>query len=564
MICYQSRYHAVIWTGSRGPARSTTRSRNNRMSNASSDDSGKPNGTPALDNAELRRMITQELPRSAVFVVDHDLRYVLADGAELKMAGLTPSDFTGKTIRDMVPRDQVTQAEQDYMQVLNGGTFSREHIVSHRHYHSYGMPLLDSDGNAELALVVSYDVTERVRAERQLRLLHDLGVLAQSSADHAILQDDIAALLRSHTGAADCLVVDILDDTAQISHVSSFLQRHQLPSQFSLGQLGESLDHLRLGRTVVQPASQKDMPACALFETLGIHAYVLVPHFSNGRLTGFLAVYRMGTRRFQLEDIATIKVIATSAWSALERNRTLQSLLNAERHKKQILALLGHELRNHVSALAGGISLLQVTVDDEHALKTLGFMERQAGQLTRMIEDLLGASYVHFGKLELHLEVVSLHDIVDHVIQALRPNATRKRQQLTYCAATIPVMIRADHGKLMQVVTNLISNSIKYTPEGGHIEAAIVDRDKDAVLVLRDNGVGIAPHVLPHLFELFVRGTEGHQTTGSDQTGLGIGLWVVKQFVDAHGGRVSVTSEGPGQGSVFEVTLPKAGPPVSP
>lgn len=534
------------------------------MSNTRSDEDHRLNAAPGLDNAELRRLITQELPHSAVFVVDQDFRYVLAEGAELRKAGLAPSHFVGKTVREMVPQDQVVQAEEDYMQVLKGSTFSREHVVNHRHYHSYGMPLFDSDGNAGLALVVSYDVTDRVRSERRLRLLYDVGVLAQSNVDHATLLEDITALLRNHAGAVDCLMADVLPDTMQIADVSGFLQRHQLAHQLSLEVLGEDcLSHLRLGRTVVQPTSQLGTPACALFETLGIRTYMVVPHLYEGRLAGIFATCRSSTHGFQPDELGTIKVVAESAWSALERNRTMQSLLDAERHKKKIFALLGHELRSPLSVLSGGISLLKQMVGEERAIKTLNLMERQAKQLTRTIEDLLGASYVNFGKLELHIEDVSLHDIVDSVLQASRPSATRKKQQLIQTPALGPAMLRADYSKLMQVVSNLVSNAIKYTPEGGYIEATVTECDDDAIFLLSDNGIGIAPQLLPHMFEPFVRGTDGQQATTNDQTGLGIGLWVVKQFVDAHGGRVSVTSAGPGTGSTFEVRLPKSGPSIS-
>jgi PAS domain S-box-containing protein len=515
-------------------------------------------GNDACDD-NLYRTIARELPHGAVFVVDRQLRYVLADGAELKMAGYTSADFEGKTVRDMVPAALADQYEQDYRTVLNGGTFSREHEVNQRHYHSYGMPLTNRQGEPELALVVSYDISERIRGERQLGVLGELATIAQSTADCASIVDEVNALLCRHLGPVSCLVAEVAPDRPELAELSDLLQQHGLAGQQPLSALGTAcLEALHLGRAVAAPPGGQAGPGCELLDTLGMRSFVLIPQMRDGRLAGLFAIGRPVPRSWRPDDLALAHTVAERTWSAIERSRALAALQASDRHKNQILALLGHELRNPASTLSSGISLLKRCATDANAQKALALMERQVSQINRMVEDLLGISYVYFGKLELRLEDVALDELVETVLDTLRPVAARKRQQLLCTAHGAHLL--ADPTKLMQVLTNLIGNAIKYTPNEGRIVVAVREDGGQVVVQVEDDGIGMSAPVMSNLFELFVRGTDHHGAGAAAESGLGIGLWVVKQFVDAHQGAITVASPGNGLGSTFTVTLPKAGP----
>jgi PAS domain S-box-containing protein len=450
----------------------------------------------------LYRLIAHELPHGAVFVVDRQLRYVLADGAELAMAGYAPADFEGKTVREVVPASLAEQHERDYRTVLGGGTFSREHEVNQRSYRSYGRPLKNSQGEAELALVVSYDISDQVRDERQLSLLRELDAITLAAVDIDSMLSDITSLLERQLGPVTCFMAEVAWQSSELIEISKLLAKHEISSTEAFAWLHvDCIGNLCLGRNVIVPPMQTPSPGCTLLHDLGMHSLMLVPRMHDKTMVGMFGIGRAAMHGWQPEDRILVEAAAGRAWQAVGRRHTIDRLQESDRHKDRVLALLGHELRNPISALVTGIALLKRSNVDESARHAVAMLERQVHQIHHTVDDLLSLSYAVFGKLELRLESVALQDLVDTVIDTMRPAALDKHQQLRHASSGAPLQVTADRTKLVQVLTNLVSNAVKYTPDGGEIIVSVRHEDNNSVLRVQDNGIGMDSDVIAHLFE---------------------------------------------------------------
>src|SRR5688500_17528871 len=180
-------------------------------------------------------------------------------------------------------------------------------------------------------------------------------------------------------------------------------------------------------------------------------------------------------------------------------------------------------------------------------------VDRQVSLLARLVEELLDVSRISQGKIQLKKEPVELARIVAHAVETARPLIDTRNQTLTVAVPAASVWLSADFARLSQVVSNLLNNASKYTGEGGRIEISASAEEGEAKIVVRDNGAGIEPQLLPKVFDLFV---QGDRALDRGQGGLGIGLTLVKRLVELHLGRVEVASEGPGRGATFTVLLP--------
>jgi signal transduction histidine kinase len=178
-------------------------------------------------------------------------------------------------------------------------------------------------------------------------------------------------------------------------------------------------------------------------------------------------------------------------------------------------------------------------------------IERQIDVLRRLIDDLLEVARINTGKIALKTERLSVNELLDEIVRSMTPGIERKRQRLELMTSGHAIVVDGDRSRLMQVIVNLVTNASKFTPDGGTIWLKAVTEGDEAVVRVEDTGMGIAPEMLPRIFDLFtqVQSSESHE-------GLGIGLAVVKDLVTRHGGTVQVESQGPGKGSEFTVRLP--------
>lgn len=229
-------------------------------------------------------------------------------------------------------------------------------------------------------------------------------------------------------------------------------------------------------------------------------------------------------------------------------------LEQADRQKDEFLALLAHELRNPLAPIPNAIQVLQDFSPADVDLKwARDVIERQVQHLTRLVDDLLDVSRISRGKINLKKECVKLAHVVADAVEIARPHIEARKHQLTVSQLPEPVWLDADSTRLAQVVSNLLNNAAKYTEKVGHIWLTVAREGEEAVLRVRDTGVGIAPEMLPHVFQLF---TQADRSLDRSQGGLGIGLTLVRQLVQMHGGQVLASSDGLGEGSEFVVRLP--------
>jgi PAS domain S-box-containing protein len=238
----------------------------------------------------------------------------------------------------------------------------------------------------------------------------------------------------------------------------------------------------------------------------------------------------------------------------LTARRRMEAMQESARQMNEFLAMLSHELRNPLAAMVNALGVLRN--EPGNKLGRAGdVFERQVKHLSHIVDDLLDVSRITRGKITLKNEVVDLKELVARVVESSRPTMDRRRHEFDIHLADEPLPVHADPTRLSQVVINLVGNAAKYTPHGGRI-AVTVEREGDlAVLRVRDNGIGIAPELLPKIFDLFV---QGESSLARTEGGLGIGLTLAKRLIELQGGSIAASSGGRGKGSEFIVRLPLA------
>jgi PAS domain S-box-containing protein len=236
-----------------------------------------------------------------------------------------------------------------------------------------------------------------------------------------------------------------------------------------------------------------------------------------------------------------------------ERELLVGKLKDADRRKDEFLATLAHELRNPMAPMRNGLHIMRLagstgTIDHVRAM-----LERQLTQLVRLVDDLLDVSRVTSGKLALRRDRIDLRAVIEAALETSRPVIEQAGLELVVSVPDEPIVLQGDATRLAQVVSNLLNNAAKYTPRGGHVQMHVTQLDNSAVLAVSDSGIGIPPHMLGSVFEMF---TQVDRALEKKTGGLGIGLSLVKGLVEMHGGTVAARSDGEGKGSQFLVSLP--------
>jgi PAS domain S-box-containing protein len=262
--------------------------------------------------------------------------------------------------------------------------------------------------------------------------------------------------------------------------------------------------------------------------------------------TGFVAI---------LEDISGRKRFERERAELLIREREARREAEAaNRLKDEFLATLSHELRTPLNAIMGWASMLrQDALDGDGKQRALEIIERNARSQQQLINDILDVSKIIRGALRLDMQPVNIVDSLRAVLESVTPTAQAKRQSLTATLPEDPVVVAGDRERLQQVFWNLLSNALKYTPQNGQIDVTLAADNGDVDVTIRDTGVGIAPDVLPYVFERFRQGEGGPRR---EFGGLGLGLAIVRHLTEMHGGSVRASSRGAGHGATFTVTLP--------
>ncbi|MGH8217257.1 MAG: ATP-binding protein, partial [Steroidobacteraceae bacterium] len=253
------------------------------------------------------------------------------------------------------------------------------------------------------------------------------------------------------------------------------------------------------------------------------------------------------TERTELVLLVIEDVTATKAKAEADQLR------ETNRRKDEFLAMLAHELRNPLAPISHAIHLLRRDGDTASATKLHDLIERQTRRLTRLVDQLLDIARVSLGHIELKREVVDLVEITRQAIEASRPRIDERQHELSSSLPEAPVPVDGDPVRLEQIVSNLLENAAKYTDPGGRIQLELTRGGDEALLSVRDNGVGLAPESLESIFELF---TQVDSSLAHSAGGLGVGLTLVRRLLELHGGRIEAHSEGLGRGSEFTVRLP--------
>ena len=247
--------------------------------------------------------------------------------------------------------------------------------------------------------------------------------------------------------------------------------------------------------------------------------------------------------------------MAERTWDAVERARAEAALRTANRLKDDFLAMLAHELRNPLAPISAAADLLLLGRLDEERIKTTSeIISRQITHMTGLVDDLLDVSRVTRSMITLDKVELDAKLIVSDAVEQVRALLNSRRHYLALLQPPEPAFVSGDKKRLVQVVTNLLNNAAKYTPEGGTITLRIEVQHEHILICVADNGIGMQPELIERAFDLF---SQAERTSDRSQGGLGIGLALVKSLVDLHGGTVTARSAGLGKGSEFTICLPR-------
>jgi signal transduction histidine kinase/DNA-binding response OmpR family regulator len=318
---------------------------------------------------------------------------------------------------------------------------------------------------------------------------------------------------------------------------------------------------------------EENFPRRSVAARVGLHGGFAFPILLGDSVLGVLEFFSLRVREKDLALLTALEGIGSQIGQFVERMRAAQALQEADQRKDEFLAMLAHELRNPLTPITNAVRLLQERGDTHpEAREYQEIIERQARQMRRLVDDLLDVSRITRGTISLRPERVDLRALVATVAEDYQASAEHRGLDLRVALPPGPCVIEADPSRLRQVTGNLLSNAIRFTPAGGSVSISLAVESgspegesgapqSEAVLRVRDTGIGIPPELLPRVFDTFV---QGDRSLARSEGGLGIGLTLVKQLVELHGGRTAAASDGPGCGSLFEVRIPIVEGGVSP
>jgi signal transduction histidine kinase/CheY-like chemotaxis protein len=300
-----------------------------------------------------------------------------------------------------------------------------------------------------------------------------------------------------------------------------------------------------------------------------IQAVICVPLHKNGRFSACMAVHQKTPRQWLPEEVELVAFVANRFWESIERTRVIKSLHEsfvreqearqtaeqANKIKDDFLATVSHELRTPLNAILGWSSMLRSgRVDTVSTARALETIERNARAQAQLIDDLLDISRIISGKLRLNVHTMELYTVIESAVEAVRPAAEAKEIRLQTLLDTKAGPISGDADRLQQVVWNLLSNAVKFTPKQGRVQIRLEQVNSHVEIIVSDTGKGIEPEFIPYVFDRF---RQADQTITRSQGGLGLGLSIVRQLVEMHGGTVKAESGGIDKGTSFIVKLPR-------
>ena len=485
-------------------------------------------------------------------------------GAE-RIYGYTAEEMKGRSVAALYPPDQHDAMARVLARVGDGEHIVQRHAVRVRkdgtriEVAASVSPIRDPRGRITGASTIARDVTEQRRTERRLAALQ---TLTDAALAHTTLDDLLRELLSALCRALGCDVASILlltDDGQRLVVRAS----HGLASEQGLV---IPIGHGVVGRIAAErrPCVIDDVRTAAVESALlpasGLASLMGVPLLVDDRVIGVVHVATLKRRHFSDDEMRLMLLAADRMAVAIDHARLFEAeraaradAEAANRTKDQFLATLSHELRTPLTSMLGWVRMLRSgRLDERMAARALDTVERSTRAQAQLINDLLDVSRIVSGKLTMELTAVDADDVAAAALEAVRPLAEAKSITLAHQRAMEPTVVQGDAGRLQQVVWNLLSNAIKFTAEGGRVTVDITSSADEVRIAVTDTGKGIAPDLLPEIFERFRQGS------ARGQGGLGLGLAIVRHLIDLHGGRVTAESAGLGRGATFVVHLPLA------
>jgi PAS domain S-box-containing protein len=517
-------------------------------------------------------------------------------GAE-RMFGYSAAEVIGKSIAIVIPTDRLFEEDQVLARIRAGQPVEMETVRRRKDGTSVDIslkvsPVKDDEGHIVGASKIARDITARRRSEaeradlldevrrernaaelarRQAAFLAEAGSVLSRSLDYEQTFAEVARLAVPEI--ADWCAVDIVDkdgglqrltvthsDPAKVRQAQELARRYP-PDPNGPGGL---MDVIRSGK----PSMMENVPLEWLAarahddEHLGhllefkLTSYLCVPLVSaSGTLGALTFAYAESGRHYTVRDLTFAEDLAARASLAFENALAYRRAHDANRLKDEFLATLSHELRTPLNAIIGYAHMLNMGIlNGERQAKAIAVVKRNSEALGQIIADVLDVSRITSGKLRLDVRPVDLEDILRNAIATLQPAADAKGVSLELRIDSTVAKAAGDPDRLQQVVWNLLSNAVKFTPRGGHVQIDLGRSEDSLDLVVRDDGQGIDPSFLPHIFERF---RLADSRSSREHGGLGLGLAIVRELVELHGGSVSAASDGPGKGAAFRVRLPR-------
>ena len=318
---------------------------------------------------------------------------------------------------------------------------------------------------------------------------------------------------------------------------------------------------LRAGQAVAVGDVTSDpltRPFAAAYDAIGVKAMVSVPLVKNGALYAILSMHGERARQWRESDVRMAQEMAERTWSAVESAQAQGDLREANQRKDEFLAMLAHELRNPLAPIAAAAQLMELApLDAERIRRTSTVISRQVRHMTGLVDDLLDVSRVTRGQVTINQAPQDMKNVVASAVEQVRPLIQARNHRLTLELPSETAQVLGDETRLVQIITNLLNNAAKYTPEGGHLRLSMETEPSQVIVRVIDDGIGIAPDLQLRVFDLFA---QAERTSDRSQGGLGLGLALVKSLVALHGGQVSCFSEGANRGSCFSLRLPRFEP----
>jgi PAS domain S-box-containing protein len=490
--------------------------------------------------------------------------------------GWTRADALGRNIVEVVVASASMGQAAEIMDRLRAGeNWTGEFMVRRRDGTTFpafvtDTPIFDDRGRLAAIIGISADISDRKRVEQALRFLADASATLAAVVDYQSTLQKVAGMAVPHF--ADWCAVDMVDpdgtvrrlavahaDPAKVKLALDLQDRyppdpnsaHGLPKVLRTGE--SDMMAVIPDELIVQGAQDEDH--LRILRELGLTSYMCVALKGRGRVIGVISfVTAESGKRYTEADLAFAEELARRAAVAIENAQLYAELRQADRLKDEFLAMLAHELRNPLAPIRNALHIMrQPGANGDIVGQVRDMAERQVQHMARLLDDLLDVSRISRGRIELRIEAVDVAAVISRTVEAVRPLIEERQHELTVSLPSGPVQVQADPTRLDQVLTNLLNNAAKYTDPGGHVWLTAERDDGEVVLKVRDTGTGIAPDMLPRIFDLFV---QAERRLDRSQGGVGIGLTLVKKLVELHGGRVEATSAGLGLGSEFVIRLP--------